>query len=79
MRSLCHTSGFRSCRCLLNVLVIVGGVGCLRLALVDVADVCLKLVAWAGRLKELILLKAKDVFLVAVSLQVDIPFVCVVG
>ena len=44
------------------VLVIVCGVGCLRLALVDVGDVCLKLVAWGGRLKELILLKAEDVF-----------------
>ena len=77
MRSLCHTSGFRSCRCLLCFGH--GGVGCLRLALVDVGDVCLKLVAWAGRLKELILLKAEDVFLVAVYLQVDIPFVCVVG
>ena len=48
------------------VLVIVKGVGPLRLALVDVGDVCLKLVVWVGRLKELILLKAKDVFLVAV-------------
>ena len=44
------------------VVVIVGGVGCLTLALVDVGHVCLKLVAWAGRLKELILLKAGDVF-----------------